>query len=224
MIAIGKHPPERFLHRLADGELDDEERSRTEKHVRICPQCRSRLAFLHELRDAARDIRHPAPPRELHDDILKSRAEGERVILPAAIAPTRIVRPLPALAAAAAVVLVAGVTLTLTSREAGAGASELRLSPAQPRPGVDLAVRYRAASLLAGEETLRLRVRYRTTVERSEDEPLAPLVEGDLSRDGDTYRIASRCVSPAPPCTRPSPWRIWRARESTRTGRACGRS
>jgi hypothetical protein len=104
----------------------------------------------------------PAPPGELLEEVLKNRAEGTRVALPAASTGIRPSGGWPALAAAVAgAITVAGLATLLLPARAGAGASELRVEPARPMPGQEIHLHYRPLSDLAGTPSLRLRLRLR---------------------------------------------------------------
>jgi hypothetical protein len=119
------------------------------------------MSFLANLREAGREMRHPSPPKDLLNDILRSRNEGSRVILPASPPPARSRRKLPAAAAGIALAGLAGLATILLVSEAGAGASELWYDPPDPVPGEEVRVTYRPGNLLADESSLRLRVRFR---------------------------------------------------------------
>ena len=161
MIGLKRHPSWHELNRLADDEMETGLRAAALKHVAACARCSREVSQLHQLREAGREMRHPSPPKDLLDDILRDRAAGARVILPVVPLPPRRRRMLPAAAAAAIMAGLAGLaTLTLTS-EAGAGASELTVDPATPVPGEQVRISYRPATDLAGEAALRLRLRLR---------------------------------------------------------------
>jgi hypothetical protein len=162
MRGLSRHPTWRELNRLADDELDTGARARVREHVVACSRCSRSVSLIGELREAGRDMKHPSPPRDLLDDILQDRAEGLRVILPAVPPSPRPARRLvPAVAAAAIMAAVAGLaTLTFTS-EAGAGASELSFQPANPVPGEEIRLTYRPGAMLAGETTVKVRLRLR---------------------------------------------------------------
>jgi hypothetical protein len=196
MNSLGRHLESRQLHRFLDGELRSVERGRVQTHLGRCEECRARLEFYTRLTETARSIRHPAPPRELLDDILTSRAAGERVILPAAVAPPRSSRRLPAAIAAAGLVLAVGLSLLVT-RQAGAGASDLRFAPTPPSGGEVVEIEYRPSSLLAGEQRLRLRARYRTAGERHSGELPGRILVTDLTRGDDGLYRGTLRVPPA---------------------------
>jgi hypothetical protein len=162
MVWLKGHVSWRDLNRLADDELEADARVLAIEHVAACPKCTGRVSFLESMRDAGRDMRHPAPPHELLEDILRSRSEGARVILPAIPAPpSRRRRVLPAAAAAAIVAGLAFLVPLFLASEAGAGASELTFDPPRPVPGEEVRLTYRPTTELAGEPELRVRLHLR---------------------------------------------------------------
>jgi len=197
MIAIRRHPSWRQLNRLADDELDADARGAALEHVAACPRCSASVSLLNDLRDAGREMRHPSPPKDLVDDILRDRAQGLRTILPAVPpAARRARRLLPAAAAVAIIASLAGLaTLTLTS-EAGAGASELTVDPALPLPGEQIRLAYRPGVELAGETELRLRLRLRRPDSELPRETLGAYHEVILRPDGDGLYVGSFQLPP----------------------------
>jgi hypothetical protein len=192
MIALRRHPSWRELNRLADDELDADARSAALEHVAACPRCSANLSLLNDLREAGREMRHPSPPKDLLDDILRDRASGHRTILPA-VPPSgrRTRRQLQAAAAVAIIASLAGLaTLTLTS-EAGAGASELEVDPALPMPGEQIRLEYRPGLELAGETALRLRLRLRGPDSEPPRETLGAYAEVILRPDGNRLYVGS---------------------------------
>lgn len=161
------HPGFKHLGRLADGECDPDEARRIREHLAGCARCREELEFFRELERTARKLRHPAPPAGLLEEILARREAGERVILPTSPPPLEEEsQSKPVTVILVALLLLAGAAaLVWSSGEATAGASTLRVVPELPRPGERLALEFRAASPLAGEERLRLRGWYRTAEE-----------------------------------------------------------
>ena len=197
MIALKRHPSWRDLNRLADHELDADARRAALEHVASCPRCSGTVSLLNDLREAGRDMRHPSPPKDLLEDILRDRAQGIRTILPAVPPSPRPARRfLPAVAAAAVMASLAGLaTLTLTS-EAGAGASELTVQPANPMPGEEIRLVYRPGSLLAGESALRLRLRLRRPETEPPRETLGTYDEVILSPRADGLYVGSFQLPP----------------------------
>ncbi len=185
MSRLDRHPSWRELNRLADDELENGPRRMALEHVTGCPRCTRRMSFLASLREAGREMRHPSPPKDLLDDILRSRKEGGRVILPASPPPSRSRRKLPAAAAGIAIAGLAGLATILLVSEAGAGASELWFDPPDPVPGEEVRVTYRPGNLLADESSLRLRVRFRTPDSEPPRETLGTHHEIVLMPDGE---------------------------------------
>ncbi len=162
MVWLTRHVSWRDLNRLVDDELETDARVPAIEHVAACPKCSRRVSFLGSLRNAGRDMRHPAPPHELLEDVLRSRSEGARVILPAIPAPPSARRrALPAVAAAAIVVGLAFLVPLFLASEAGAGASELTFDPPRPIPGEEVRLTYRPTTELVGEAELRVRLHIR---------------------------------------------------------------
>lgn len=162
MIRMWRHPSWRDLNRVADGELEGPDRASVRRHLANCHRCAREVAFLRELTEAGREVRHPEPPRGLLDEVLRDREEGTRIILPAVSGPKpQLNRRLRVATVAAVTILVAGVATMLATSDAGAGASELHVEPVQPTPGQEVRLRYRPGSELAGQAQLRLRLRIR---------------------------------------------------------------
>jgi hypothetical protein len=197
MIAMKRHPSWRELNRLADDELDADARGAALKHLAACPRCSANMSLLNDLREAGRGMRHPSPPKELLDDILRDRARGLRTILPAVPpSPRPARRLLPAAAAVAVIASLAGLaTLTLTS-EAGAGASELMVDPALPMPGERIRLAYRPGVELRGETELRLRLRLRGPDSEPPRQTLGAYDEVILRPDGDGLYVGSFQLPP----------------------------
>jgi hypothetical protein len=192
MIAIKRHPSWRDLNRLADDELDADARGAVLEHLASCTKCSGNVSLLNDLREAGRAMRHPSPPKDLLDDILRDRSRGLRTILPAVPpSPRPARRLLPAAAAVAIVASLAGLaTLTLTS-EAGAGASELTVDPALPLPGEEIRLAYRPGVELAGATALRLRLRLREPDSEPPRETLGAYDEVILRPEGDGLYVGS---------------------------------
>ena len=167
---FGRHATLQDLLRLVDGAAPNAERLRA--HLAACTDCRLELQRLRSLSTAAEEMDGPLPSEDLLAKIHQRVAAGEAVLLPVtADAPAADRRPqsrglarLATVAAAAAVIVVGSVFLWPDTKvEAGALSGELSLAPSAPRPGDSVEVAFRAAPLLAGEERLVLRGRYRTT-------------------------------------------------------------
>jgi hypothetical protein len=186
MIRLNRHLSWRELNRLADGELDAAARRAAMEHVAGCQRCSRDLSLLTEIGAAGREMRHPSPPRDLLDDVLRDRVAGGRVILPAVPpAPRSRRRVLPAAAAAVLVAGVAGLAGLVLTSEAGAGASELVFDPAKPVPGEQVRFTYRPGAALAAEPELRLRIRLRQADTEPPRGHLGAYAEVTLRPDGE---------------------------------------
>lgn len=166
---FGRHVTLQDLLRLADGAAPNAERLRA--HLAACTDCRLELQRLRALRTAAEEMDGPLPSEDLLARIHQRVAAGEAVLLPVtAETPAADRRPqsrgltrLATVAAAALVIVIGSVFMWPdTNVEAGALSGELSLAPSAPRPGDSVEVAFRAAPLMAGEERLVLRGRYRT--------------------------------------------------------------
>jgi hypothetical protein len=197
MVRLSRHLSWRELNRLADDELDADSRGLAIEHVAACPKCSGRLSFLGSLRNAGRDMRHPTPPRELLEDVLRSRSEGLRSILPAISAPQRSPRrALPAVAAVAIIASLALLAPLFFAPEAGAGVSELKFDPPRPVPGEEVHLSYRPATELAGEAEVRLRLRLRRPDSEPPRETLGTHAEVILRPDAEGRYIGSFQLPP----------------------------
>jgi hypothetical protein len=185
MTGFEKHPSWAELNRLADGELSGDRRRRVATHSAACSRCRETVSYLSAVREAAGEIRHPSPPRDLLNDVIESRQAGQRVILPAAAVDLPKTRRAPAAAAGLALALAGGLATVLAVSEAGAGSSDLTFDPRVPRVGEAIEVTYRAGSLLAGQDRLRLRVRARKADATTPRATMGRYVELDLHPRGD---------------------------------------
>lgn len=159
------HPPYGLLVRYAEDELAAERATEVEEHLHACDRCRSEVDFVVEVGRRLHELRLPRPPAGLFEEVERRRAAGERRILPLAAAglePRRDGRAARSLIAVLAIGAATAVTLLVGSRQATADASTLRFSTSALGSGTPIAVEFRAASRLAGEERVRLRGRYRT--------------------------------------------------------------
>ena len=165
MTWLFSHPSANALSRFATAEVSAADRRRLSLHLAGCARCRGIVASHRSVAAAAAGEPHPvAPAGELHR-ILARRAAGERVILPTADPSRRQKRqPWAALATAAGIAAILASALVVRAPEVTASdiSGELHLSPAVPRPGQSVTVRYHAPSTLAGERELVLRGRYRS--------------------------------------------------------------
>lgn len=179
------HPTFRRLVRFADGDLGGKKKGRTAAHLRRCPGCREKVAFLRSLSATARRAPEPDPPAEALEEVLARRDAGDRVILPVGrrgvaapgvTGPGTEARPgapgpgseagaarrAPGVAAAAVVLAAFGALLFwFAAREATAGNSELRFDPEEPVSGALVRVEYRSGAFFPEADTLRLRARLR---------------------------------------------------------------
>jgi len=186
MRPLRRHPTFRKLSAYEDRELGAEERQSIAAHLQACTDCRKELSAIRSLSEDLRDVSLPRPPRSLRDDILAARAAGERVILPTT--DPGIPRTGPRLVAVAvAAVLFAATAVAigvLTSGEVSAGASTLLLGDGSDLAGLPTGVEYRGASILAGEEKLRLRARYRSADDELRDRQLGHHYQAELESSG----------------------------------------
>lgn len=161
---IPSHPRLARLRAFADGTSPREGRRSIAAHLESCPRCRLRVRSLREVLAAARE-RESAPEAVL-DRVLSARAAGDRAILPSG-APgplggaRRTGRRLAAGALAVVAMVVGGLVL-LRAPALEALASDLTVTPATPRVGQRLTVRYHATSRLSGARRLVVRARYYT--------------------------------------------------------------
>jgi hypothetical protein len=171
---VAGHPTERALERFAAGDAHvtppptSKERARIARHLVACAACRALVEWRRALTEAARALpaldRAHASPSTLLDGALARRAAGERMLVPPspagaaeeAIGRTRALRRAGAAAAATAL---AAALLARADRSATAGTrgGELTLTPASPRAGDTVLVRYQPNAALAGAPRLRLR-------------------------------------------------------------------
>jgi hypothetical protein len=154
-------------HRGVDSVRDTRRRARIAAHVARCAHCQASLRFLRTLDALPLETSdaHPSLPPELLSRVLRSRAAGERVLLPPADALPVAPRRRWALAAVAAVLLaIAGIGLAWRGEgvEAGTTSGALEVTPAAPTRGEPLSIRYRPAARLSGQPWLALRARLRS--------------------------------------------------------------
>lgn len=200
MSLFGRHPGLGRLARFTDGATGESEARKIQEHLGGCVRCRRELGFLFELRRTARDMAHPAPPKGTLEEILRRRAEGERVILPLSAPPPP--RASPTLAGLLLGLLgLGGVigALLLGFGEARAGASRLAIGPERPQLGQPLAVEFRAASRLAAEERVVLRGLYRGPEAEpiSPSGPLGAAFRLELERSGDAVFSGTAWLPPS---------------------------
>lgn len=187
------HPRFTLLARYAEGESKNPTRAKVGSHLRGCAACRATVAELRELAAAAASAPAPPTPAGALDRVLARRAAGERVILPTETAtrdrraPSR--RWIGAAAAAVVAALALSSGLFLSTAELQADSSELRFIPDEPVAGQEVRVEYRASSLLAGEQRLVLRARYRTPRDEAYNGGMKQTTVGELRRgEGGVFR------------------------------------
>jgi len=177
-----RHPSGLDLSRYADGELDARRTRDVACHVEECVECREYVVFIQGLAAAVEDL--PADEAEapaveagydLAAEVLRRRRAGDRVALAVPGADTTDaddgqqsgVRLSAAwrlgLSIAAGFVLfaLAGIYL-IEAPPAAAGRSELDFGTDLATPGSTLGVVYTPALFLAGQDSLRLRIRARS--------------------------------------------------------------
>lgn len=195
-----RHPGLDALSDHAAGE-DAPSRPALEAHLARCERCRESVRLLRRL--GAQAERDDAVPSEaLCDRILASRAAGVRTFLPAGGLPRRVTRWRLVAASAASVLLALGGTLLFRpAREVQAGGTTgtLTLTPAMPRAGQVVRVRYVPASPLAGAPSLALRARLRTVHGDSYDAGIrmarvAVLVPDGAGAFGGTFMLPDSVV------------------------------
>lgn len=164
------HPERAELLRFAAGTLGTEAHARCAAHVAECDPCFDVVA--ESLDDHLPGVAGGLAPA-VHADslgrVLRRREAGERVVLPVPASGGRVLtRPAASrrvrtiLSIAAAMLLLVLGTVMVDSRELTARdmAGQLRLLPANPRPGDSVRVEYRGGRF-EGETRLRLRGTYR---------------------------------------------------------------
>ena len=148
-------------------------RARIAAHVAQCTHCQESLRFIRTVNSAADSSDAvPALPDALFERVMRTRAEGQRVLLPTAeTAPVRSGRHW--VFAVAAAILLAVVGIGLASKrddvEAGTTSGTLQVTPAAPQRGQSVTVHYRPAARLAGQPWLALRARLRSPAGGSYD-------------------------------------------------------
>ncbi len=164
---IRKHLSRRDMNRLVDGVLSAERTLFARKHVSECRRCREPFEFITDLREAAGDLYQPVPPARILEHVLAARAEGHRAILPQSVAVRHRRRLNPAFAVSILLGLITVAGLLLLSKEAEAGSSQLLFDPPRPTDQELIRVEYHPGALLAGEEFVYLRARFRMADDRS---------------------------------------------------------
>lgn len=171
------HPTELQLSELVDQELATSRAEEIRLHLETCSTCREYVQFLKELQIVARALGHPTPP-DFADDVIRRRAAGERVLLPAE-PPARVSvqhsrRRLASLVAVGLIGM--AVTYVILAPPAGASRGELLVTPAAPTAGSDVEFVYSPAFYLTDNDSLRIRARAR----QAGDPPVGKGLIGDL--------------------------------------------
>jgi hypothetical protein len=191
------HPSTSAIAALADGELSGPRRNRVTGHLASCMKCQRTLAFHKSVAAAAPGLLAAAPPSDLVERAIASRSANRRVLLPSGD-PEPVSRSVAGagrkLIIAAAAVLAIAVTLTTRAPRLSASdvESELILTPAKPRVGQTIVVRYRpAVAALAGRQELVLRARLRTRNSSEYDEgvQITSLATLRVEKDGYSGRF-----------------------------------
>jgi hypothetical protein len=164
------HPSLASLSAFAAHELAEARRHRVANHLATCARCQDALRFVHRVNAPAV---HSAPPASaaLLVRIEASRRAGTRTILPAESPAVHRASPKIrgwSIAAAALVAVAIARVFMPTEAIAASDDGALTLTPAVPRPGSSVRVRYVPASnLFVGVPSLRLRARLRTPYDES---------------------------------------------------------
>ncbi len=192
------HPSTSTIAALADGELSGPRRSRVTNHLASCTQCQRTLSFHKSVAAAAPELLAAAPPSDLVERAIASRSAKRRVLLPSGDVEPNFASVAAGagrkLLLAAAAVLAIAVTLTTRAPRLSASdvESELILTPAKPRVGQTIVVRYRpAVAALAGRQELVLRARLRTrnSAEYDEGVQITSLATLRVEKDGYSGRF-----------------------------------
>ena len=161
MIQDLGHPRALSLSRYLDGDLSSKSRQRIEEHLEQCSTCRDQVNEFRGLGEAVRQQVGAGVP-DVADEVIRRRAQGERVVL--ATPPRRRALGPDVLRAVAAVALLsvgAAALLVLLAPTVSASRSELIFEPDAPPAGASIQVEYSPAYFLKDQDSLRLRVRAR---------------------------------------------------------------
>jgi len=163
------HPNLGELSAFAADELSTSSHQAMAHHLRGCARCQESLRFVHRISEPALKSLS-APSDELLARIQHSRANGERVILPALARDTQRTTRSRLLGVAASVLCVVALWRALAPSEAMASIDEgvLTLAPALPKPGGRVQVHYvPPANHFVGAQALRVRARLRLPMDGS---------------------------------------------------------
>jgi hypothetical protein len=169
MQAMGLHPSEETLSRLADQSEIERMRSSAGRHATNCARCSATLGAFAALGEAARSVPEPALPTTLF-----ARIDAGRNAAPETPSPRAPVSPLSSLetaggqprhwmtrrrgaviAAAATIVVIALVAPMWRSQTvAAAGPGAATIYPRYPKPGATIGIRFVPAPGWVGRDTL----------------------------------------------------------------------
>ena len=146
------------LSAFADGDLDPASSADVSAHLLACAKCQGEAQFIRELGDGLRALQTPSAPRHAFDRIWPE----DREAAPVSELRTHGREPMQrgwriALAAGVVGLMAAAFVLTFGADRVMAGASALTLERAD---GGAMTLRYETISPLAGETSVRARVRY----------------------------------------------------------------
>ena len=146
------------LSAFADGDLDPASSADVSAHLLACAKCQGEAQFIRELGDGLRALQTPSAPRHAFDRIWPE----DREAAPVSELRTHGREPIQrgwriALAAGVVGLMAAAFVLTFGADRAMAGASALTLERAD---GGAMTLRYETISPLAGETSVRARIRY----------------------------------------------------------------
>jgi hypothetical protein len=166
MLSMSMHPSDEALSRLADQSEIERMRSRAGRHVARCERCRTEIAAIGTLGEAARAMAEPEPPTALRERIASDRRSGKGSAPTPPLTPvdepraaTRkhwSTRKRTAIAAAAAVVVAAVLLPPLWRRHvlSAAGPGTATMYPRYPRPGATVGIRFVPSPGWTGGDTL----------------------------------------------------------------------
>ncbi len=171
---------------FAAGELAGKKRARVADHLAGCSVCRRKVVSIRDLDERLRSLPDEKPPVEILERVLARRAAGERVVLPLSDPFPALPKRLGMIAAALVALVGAGALMVRSLPDLGAErmSGELILTPEKPERGDLIAVEYRSTSMLAGEDRLVLRARYRMATDREYNPGARQIVVGQLDKVG----------------------------------------
>ena len=131
------HPSPVKLDAFANGNPGNADLRPTMSHLESCQHCRNEVAFRRWLRDESAQLLAPDPPIGLLDRVLRDRAAGQRVILPADRSHPITRFPIAYRIAALILIAVMGLVLAQARRSRGDAPEETRSTPAVVENGGD---------------------------------------------------------------------------------------